>query len=423
MHIQGEIKLIVQRYFHHINNDLLGTYVQEQLAKYPLNTTDRNLQSSLVGLLAARYPQEIDRYNYNKFDFHEVHNFVHFDLIPILPSLQGKQYSITRRWDINRFIKKHKHKIRQFIFHMSALEKHWIQFKNIEHSLVNPLFSTIQQYFDQFTFTHYHLSITKSEQEDKWIKTFLRTQFDTIDSTFFEQYYTALIHWEYYITLAKTIVRNQFCYAALTATTSIQIQGLYHPLISNPVKNDININARVILLTGANMSGKSAFLKSIYLLYYFALRGFPVWCDQATIPVVMDCDIINVKEDQIAAQQSHFANELSQLKSMILQNEQVPIIGILDELFNTTNAEDAKVIITKTINGLLNKPQGIFFISSHIAALEQELIPSEALQVFYLDSYIQHEQPIFTYQLKAGWNSINLGQQLFHQMGLNKLLS
>lgn len=107
---------------------------------------------------------------------------------------------------------------------------------------------------------------------------------------------------------------------------------------------------------------------------------------------------------------------------MILQNNQAPIIGILDELFNTTNAEDAKVIITKTINGLIKKPQGIFFISSHIAALEAVLTPSDALKVYYLDSYIKDEQPVFTYQLKAGWNNINLGQQLFQQIGLNALL-
>lgn len=422
MYIQGEIKLIAQRYFHHINNEILGTYVQEQLAKPPLNPSDRTLQVSLVGLLADRYPQAIDRYNYNKFDFHEVYNFVHFDLIPFLPALQKKQSSISHQWNISQFLKKHKHKIRQFIFHMSALEKHWIQFKGIEHPLTDPLFHTIQQYFDQFTFTHYHLSITKSENDEKWMKTFLRSQFEKVDNLRFEQFYTALIQWEYYITLAKTIVRNQFCYASFTETKAIQIQGLYHPLVANPVKNDIDISARVILLTGANMSGKSAFLKSIYLLYYFTLRGFPIWCDRATLPEVSDCNIINVKEDQIAAQQSHFANELNQLKSMILQNNQAPIVGILDELFNTTNAEDAKVIITKTINGLIKKPHGIFFISSHIAALEAELTPSDTLKVYYLDSYIEDEQPIFTYQLKAGWNSINLGQQLFQQIGLNTLL-
>lgn len=423
MHIQGEIKRITHEYFHHINNDLLGTFIDEQLSNPPLNPSDRNLQVSLVNLLASQYAQSIEHYNYNKYDFHEVYNFIHHELDKWIPLFQSKKLSISNNIAFNNFIKTQKHKVRQMIFHLSTLEQHWIKFKNIEHPLIQPLFSTFQNFFDQFSFTHYHLTIQKTELENKWIKKLLYTQFDKIDITIFRAFYNALILWEYYITLAKTIVRKSFHFATFHNSNQLSVKGLYHPLIPNAVKNDITIQGRVVLLTGANMSGKSAFLKSIYLLYYFSLRGFPIWSSETTLPLMNDASIIHVKDDDIASGESHFVKELQQLKSLILHNEQAPMIGFMDELFNTTNAEDAKVIITQTIKGLLLKQQGIFFISSHIAALQDEFNQDEDLQVYYLDSRVENQEPIFTYELKTGWNNINLGQQLYAQSGIPNLLN
>lgn len=135
-----------------------------------------------------------------------------------------------------------------------------------------------------------------------------------------------------------------------------------------------------------------------------------------------DAFIIHVKDDDIASGESHFVKEVQQLKSIILHNDKAPIIGFIDELFNTTNAEDAKVIITQTIKGLLKKQHGIFFISSHIAALQDEFDEHQELQVYFLDSSVENHLPIFTYKLKEGWNNINLGQQLFSQYGIPNLL-
>ncbi|MEM9928452.1 MAG: hypothetical protein AAF840_01410, partial [Bacteroidota bacterium] len=52
---------------------------------------------------------------------------------------------------------------------------------------------------------------------------------------------------------------------SLTATNSLKVAQLYHPLLADPVSNDVNLERKGMLITGSNMSGKSTFIKTLNL--------------------------------------------------------------------------------------------------------------------------------------------------------------
>lgn len=55
---------------------------------------------------------------------------------------------------------------------------------------------------------------------------------------------------------------THWCKPVLTEGGDLTAQGLYHPLLKEPVSNDFTLRDRAIL-TGANASGKSTFMKSL----------------------------------------------------------------------------------------------------------------------------------------------------------------
>jgi DNA mismatch repair protein MutS len=56
----------------------------------------------------------------------------------------------------------------------------------------------------------------------------------------------------------------------------LRLEGVYHPELSNPVGNDFSMDAvqNLVYLTGANMAGKSTFLRSLSTAIYIAHMGF-----------------------------------------------------------------------------------------------------------------------------------------------------
>ena len=62
-------------------------------------------------------------------------------------------------------------------------------------------------------------------------------------------------------------------------------KNLYHPFLgAKAVKNDFTIkDGNYYIITGANMAGKSTFLRSLGVNYILAMAGMPVFADQLKI--------------------------------------------------------------------------------------------------------------------------------------------
>ena len=118
--------------------------------------------------------------------------------------------------------------------------------------------------------------------------------------------------------------------------------GLYHPFLgAKAVRNDFTItDQHYYIITGANMAGKSTFLRSIGINYVLACCGMPVFADSLRISLFSLFSSMRTTDD-LAHGISYFNAELLRLQQLIevcRLNRQTLII--LDEILKGTNSLD-----------------------------------------------------------------------------------
>jgi DNA mismatch repair protein MutS len=228
---------------------------------------------------------------------------------------------------------------------------------------------------------------------------------------------------EAYLSISDGIIRHGFIFPSFEETT-FAIEGLYHPLIKNPVRNDLIASRNVILFTGPNMSGKSTLLKAVSLCVYLGHQGLAVPASKATIPFFTTISVAINLTDSIVSGYSHFMSEIITLKNVLTEAvENKKCFAVFDELFRGTNIEDALEISTATIKGLVKFTNSLFFISTHLHQLKNmEEIKNGKVATSFIECELHNNTPAFTYKLKEGWSDLKIGRILFEKEGLNHLL-
>lgn len=119
-------------------------------------------------------------------------------------------------------------------------------------------------------------------------------------------------------------------------------KGLYHPFIGeSAVKNDFSMSdGNYYIITGANMAGKSTFLRSIGINYILALNGMPVFADKYTVSLFSLFSSMRTTDD-VTRGISYFNAELLRLKQLIENcKKSEHTLIILDEILKGTNSLD-----------------------------------------------------------------------------------
>lgn len=133
--------------------------------------------------------------------------------------------------------------------------------------------------------------------------------------------------------------------AEVTDSTAItyEAHGIYHPFLGQKaVRNDFTIDDRnYYIITGANMAGKSTFLRTIGINYVLALCGMPVFADHLKVSVFRLFTSMRTSDD-LTHGISYFNAELLRLQQLIhyCDAEPTPTLIILDEILKGTNSLD-----------------------------------------------------------------------------------
>ena len=133
--------------------------------------------------------------------------------------------------------------------------------------------------------------------------------------------------------------------ATVTADADVvyEARNLYHPFVGHhAVKNDFSIADRnYYIITGANMAGKSTFLRSIGINYVLALNGMPVFAESLTVSVFNLFTNMRTTDD-LTRGISYFNAELLRLKQLMqsCQSSSRHSLIILDEILKGTNSLD-----------------------------------------------------------------------------------
>jgi len=209
------------------------------------------------------------------------------------------------------------------------------------------------------------------------------------------------------ITVSRSAQINNFCLPQYNQNngTLVNIDDVFHPFIKQPVTNSISMDFdnNMCFLTGANMAGKSTFLKSIGICCYLAHIGFPVPAGKMQTAVFNGLiSTINLADDVVNGY-SHFYNEVKRVRNTAISiREKQKILIIFDELFRGTNVKDAFDSSLMIISAFAKINQCAFFISTHIVEIAEELKTRDNIVFKYFDSRVEAETPIFSYKLMDG---------------------
>lgn len=217
-----------------------------------------------------------------------------------------------------------------------------------------------------------------------------------------------IYHLDVYIAVSNVARARDFSYAqALPKEKNIfRTTAVSHPALEKAVANPLTLqeDRNVLFLTGANMAGKSTFMKSLGIAVYLAHMGFPVAAKDMQFSVRDGLyTSINVP-DNLNLGYSHFYAEVLRVKKVA---EEVAkghdLLVIFDELFKGTNvkdAYDATLAVTKEFSTYRNS---FFVISTHIIEVGDRLKEDcDNLQFSYLPTIMEGTVPRYPYTLTVG---------------------
>ena len=203
---------------------------------------------------------------------------------------------------------------------------------------------------------------------------------------------------------------------------SFQAKKLGHPLLKadKRVCNNLEINgwSKVIIITGANMAGKSTFLRTVGVNLILGRLGAPVCASEMTLtPISIYTNMRTT--DSLLKDESYFFAELKRIKAVLdrLQNGE-RIFVILDEMLKGTNSVD-KLNGSKKLIRKLVEFKSVSLIATHdlkLAELENEFPQRVFNKCFEIK--IENDELVFDYLLSDGVTKTMNATFLMKKMGI-----
>jgi hypothetical protein len=223
--------------------------------------------------------------------------------------------------------------------------------------------------------------------------------------------------------LANFAFNNRdYVFPTISDKGEFSAESLGHPLIgrNHRIVNDIVIDQEksIVIITGANMAGKSTFLRAIGVNYALALCGAPVCAKTLTCP---DWRLRSGMRtaDSLQDHQSYFYAELNRLKSIVDELKAgEKLFILLDEILKGTNSNDKQAGSISLVKQLVQF-DCLTVIATHDLALgELENQHPGKIRNFCFEPSIEDDQLHFDYLLKPGVATKMNATFLMKKMGI-----
>jgi DNA mismatch repair ATPase MutS len=191
-----------------------------------------------------------------------------------------------------------------------------------------------------------------------------------------------------------------------------EASSLYHLLLPTPVAYDVKLDQErnFLFLTGANMAGKSTFIRSVGVVVFLAHLGMGVPAKSMRLSL-FDGILSNINVvDNISKGESFFFNEVQRIRNTLEKiSGNRKWLVLIDELFKGTNVQDAMKCSTTVIKGLIRIRRSLFILSTHLYEIGEELKVYPNIQFNYFETAVKDDQLEFSYQLKQGISNDRIG--------------
>ncbi|WP_282041941.1 MutS-related protein [Winogradskyella flava] len=198
---------------------------------------------------------------------------------------------------------------------------------------------------------------------------------------------------------------QKFTYPEITTeSATINAKDLGHPLLKHEKRIDSDLELQqeqFFIVTGANMAGKSTFLRTVALHIVMANIGLPVCAKQSKYKPIKLITSMRTT-DSLTDDSSYFFSELTRLKFVVdtIEKEKNYFV-ILDEILKGTNSTDKAIGSRKFVEKLV-KLNATGIIATHDLSLTEIEAELEAIKNYYFDAQILNDELFFDYKLKHG---------------------
>ncbi|WP_288956181.1 DNA mismatch repair protein MutS [uncultured Polaribacter sp.] len=279
-----------------------------------------------------------------------------------------------------------------------------IQSENKKASTIFASFSKILDAFDNrnniiiavFGNGLFLWEIANACKVEKWIFNYKHTV---------EKWFEVVAYFDAQNSLANFKFNHQkFVFPELSSEKQIiKATNLGHPLLDTHkrIDNDFTIDtAQFFIITGANMAGKSTFLRTVSLSIVMANCGLPVCADSFQYQPIKLITSMRTT-DSLTEDESYFYSELKRLKFIVDEIKQEQYFIILDEILKGTNSKD-KAIGSKKFVEKLTKSKSTGIIATHDVSLCELENEFSGIKNYYFDAEIIKDELHFDYTLKSG---------------------
>jgi DNA mismatch repair protein MutS len=243
-----------------------------------------------------------------------------------------------------------------------------------------------------------------------------------------QQVAAQIAHIDCIVCFAENSIRYQYHPASVTRSETLRISEGRHPVIERAlppgqgyITNDLLLNKeqqQIIILTGPNMSGKSALLRQTALITLMAHMGHPVPAADAHIPLTDRIFTRVGASDNLSAGESTFMVEMNETAS-IINTLSAQSLVLLDEIGRGTSTYDG-ISIAWSIAEFLNesplRPLTVFATHYH------ELNELESLRPAIRNFHITHREAdnkiIFLRKLAPGGTTHSFGIHVAKMAGM-----
>ena len=203
---------------------------------------------------------------------------------------------------------------------------------------------------------------------------------------------------------------------------TFQAVKMGHPLLhkNKRVCNDFEINgcAKVMIITGANMAGKSTFLRTVGVNLILARTGAPV-CAENMVFTPIEIYTNMRTTDSLLKDESYFFAELKRIKGVLdWLRKGERIFVILDEMLKGTNSVD-KLNGSKELIRKLVELKSVSLVATHdlkLSEMEDEF-PQQVFNKCF-EIRIENEDLVFDYKLSDGVTKTMNATFLMKKMGI-----
>ena len=222
--------------------------------------------------------------------------------------------------------------------------------------------------------------------------------------------------------LAKTAMENNYCKPQFVEEKVIQLRNSRHPVVeileSKFVANDIVMGqGEMMIVTGANMSGKSTMQRQVALIILMAQLGSFVPADEAVLGITDRIFTRVGASDDLVSGQSTFMVEMNETAS-ILNNATENSLIILDEIGRGTSTFDGVSIAWSVAEHIYNQIKAKTLFSTHYHVMNKLEEKFTKIKNYYLVAKEVRGEIVFLYKLMAGGSDQSFGVHVAKLAGL-----